>query len=138
MVENSTIKGSSLVNLRTDYGSTWQGEVIIKNCTFVPRSNSVNLIAGSYSGKHDFGYTCYMTTTVTIDGLKVMDGNRTNTEVNVFSNPNASYTSEAYVEDYPYVMPETVTVTGYESEKNSPLYISPNMYMFRNTELIKK
>nr|MBQ4319343.1 hypothetical protein [Clostridia bacterium] len=92
----------------------------------------------SYSGKHDFGYTCYMPQKVTIENLKVMDGARTNSTVYVFSNPNASNTSEAYVEDYPYVMPETVTVTGYESEKNSQLNISPNTYMFRNTELIVK
>ena len=76
-----------------------------------------------------------MPTTVTIEGLKVMDGNRSNTEVNVFSNPNTKNTSADYVEAYPYVMPETVNVTGYESEKDSPLYISPNLYMFRNTEL---
>ena len=35
-VENSTIRGRSLINLRSDYGSTWQGEFIIRNCVFVP------------------------------------------------------------------------------------------------------
>ena len=35
-VENSTIYGRSFINLRRDYGSTWQGTFIIRNCTFVP------------------------------------------------------------------------------------------------------
>ncbi|HSM49709.1 MAG TPA: hypothetical protein VK872_17950, partial [Draconibacterium sp.] len=35
-VENSTIRGRTLINLRSDYGSTWQGEFIIRNCVFVP------------------------------------------------------------------------------------------------------
>jgi hypothetical protein len=39
-VENSTIYGRSLINLRSDYGSTWQGEFIIRNCVFVPAGGS--------------------------------------------------------------------------------------------------
>jgi hypothetical protein len=34
-VENSTIYGWNLINLRSDYGSTWQGELLIRNCVFV-------------------------------------------------------------------------------------------------------
>src|SRR5690606_40982672 len=62
-VENSTINGRNLVNLRSDYGSTWEGELLIRNCTFVPyggRPASASLIAGSNSGQQDSGYTCYM------------------------------------------------------------------------------
>ena len=52
-VENCTIYGSNLINLRSDYGSTWQGEFIIRNCIFIPaggRATNVSLIGGSYSG----------------------------------------------------------------------------------------
>ena len=35
-VENSTIHGRNLVNLRNDYGSTWEGEIVIRNSVFVP------------------------------------------------------------------------------------------------------
>ncbi len=38
IVENSTIRGNNLINLRSDYGSTWEGEFIIRDCIFVPRS----------------------------------------------------------------------------------------------------
>src|SRR5690606_23965848 len=72
LVENSTIRGTTLINLRSDYGSTWEGDFIIRNCIFVPRglkSGNVNLIGGSNSGQHDFGYTCYMPKKILIDGL---------------------------------------------------------------------
>jgi hypothetical protein len=58
-VENSIIHGRSLINLRPDYGSTWQGEIIIRDCTFAPSGGklvSVSLINGYNSGLHDFGY----------------------------------------------------------------------------------
>jgi hypothetical protein len=35
-VERSTIHGGNLISLRGDYGSTWQGEFIIRDCVFVP------------------------------------------------------------------------------------------------------
>src|SRR5690606_5936272 len=54
-VENSTIRGRTLINLRSDYGSTWEGEFIIRDCKFVPaggRESSATLIGGSNSGQH--------------------------------------------------------------------------------------
>ena len=77
-VENTTIDGRTLINLRRDYGSTCQGEFIIRNCVFVPaggRPTSASLISGSYSGQHDFGYTCYMPERITIEDLHIDDSN---------------------------------------------------------------
>uniref|UniRef100_UPI0025CC3713 hypothetical protein n=1 Tax=Algoriphagus sp. TaxID=1872435 RepID=UPI0025CC3713 len=48
-VENSTIRGRSIINLRSDYGSTWQGNLIIRDCTFIPQGGKTavpNLISG--------------------------------------------------------------------------------------------
>ncbi len=77
-VENSTVRGRSFINLRSDYGSTWQGELVIRNCVFVPagcKTTSASLIGGSYSGQHDFGYTCYMPERITIENLRIDDSN---------------------------------------------------------------
>ncbi|MEM9529108.1 MAG: hypothetical protein AAGA31_21035, partial [Bacteroidota bacterium] len=77
-VENSTVRAWSFINLRQDYGSTWQGEFIIRNCLFVPangRPARATLINGSYSGQHDFGYTCYMPERITIENLRIDDSN---------------------------------------------------------------
>ncbi len=76
LIENSTIRARSFVNLRPDYGSTWQGEVIIRNCVFIPAGGkpaNPTLIGGSNSGQHDFGYVCYMPERIYIDNLRIDD-----------------------------------------------------------------
>lgn len=108
-VENSTIYGRNLINLRSDYGSTWQGEFIIRNCVFVPaggRPTSASLIGGSYSGQHDFGYTCYMPERITIENLRIDDSKHPEGYQGpaIFGNFNPKMTDESYVEKYPYVI----------------------------------
>lgn len=75
-IENSTVFGRSFVNLRPDYGSTWQGELVIRNCVFVPANGkpiNASVISGSNSGQHNFGYTCYMPERITIENLRIDD-----------------------------------------------------------------
>jgi len=75
-VEDSTIYGSSLVGLRGDYGSTWEGRVVIRNSRWIPGNGArlwPRLIGGGNDGTHDFGYPCYMPSEITIDGLFVDD-----------------------------------------------------------------
>lgn len=74
LVENTHAHGHSLINLRGDYGSTFRGNLIIRNCTWTPRGDRVAVIGGSNTGDHDFGYTCYMPEEVVIDGLRILDG----------------------------------------------------------------
>ena len=149
-IENSTLCGSTFINLRSDYGSTWEGDVIIKNCTWRPKngkkiSGYVNLIGGSYSGFHDFGYECYMPRTVTIDGLKIEDSTSSSgfKGIYLFGNIVSSWKDEAFEkkmneEGYPYIVTESVTISGYESEQGKPYKLSANPYMYRNTTLIEK
>ena len=78
LVEDSTLYGRHLVNFRQDYGSTWEGDLIIRNCRWIPAcgdSTWPHLIGVSNDGTHDFGYPCSMPETVTIDGLVVEDTN---------------------------------------------------------------
>ncbi len=107
-VENSTIRGRTLINLRSDYGSTWQGEIIIRNCIFVPaggRPASASLIGGSNSGQHDFGYTCYMPERITIENLHIDDSNHPEDYQGpaIFANFNPQMTDDSYQEKFPYV-----------------------------------
>jgi hypothetical protein len=112
-VENSTIYGRNLINLRTDYGSTWEGQFIIRDCTFVPsggRTASASLIGGSNSGQHDFGYTCYMPEKITIENLHIDDSNHPTNYIGpaIFNNFNSLMTDDSYVEEFPYVITEEV------------------------------
>ena len=63
LVEDSVLCGSSLVNFRGDYGSTWEGDVAIRNCRWIPSCGSTSRPQMFYvgnDGTHDFGYDCYM------------------------------------------------------------------------------
>lgn len=137
IVENSTIRGTSLINLRSDYGSTWEGEFIIRNCTFVPRSvksGSVNLIGGSNAGQHDFGYTCYMPEKITIENLQIKDSGYPENYNGpaIFANFNKQMVDETYVEKYPYIITKEVVLKNVTAESGKPLRVSDNGYMFRN------
>ena len=140
LIENTKVCGGSLINLREDYGSTWEGEVIIRNCEYTPRNGrrgDAVLINGSYSGQHDFGYTCYMPRKITIDGLVINDNNPPDDYPGpkIFAPFNRAFTSEAYVEQYPYVITEEVVISNLTVKSGKPLIVSNNPYMFRNVRV---
>jgi hypothetical protein len=142
-VENSTIRGRSLINLRSDYGSTWQGNFIIRNCTFVPeggKATSASLISGSYSGMHDFGYTCYMPKKITIENLHIDDSNLPNDYQGpaLFTNFNPKWTDDSYVEKYPYIITKEVELKNVTTGSGKKLRLSDNLYMFKNVKLSKQ
>ena len=77
-VEDSTLYGNALINFRTDYGSTWDGDVVIKNSRWIPACGDkvAPVMFGTRNdGLHDFGYRCFMPREITIDGLFVDDSN---------------------------------------------------------------
>jgi len=134
-VENCTIRGSSLINLRSDYGSTWQGEFIIRNCTFIPsngRQANPSLINGRYTGLHDFGYTCYMPEKITIENLFIDDSNHPDDYrgPSIFNDFNPQMTDESYEEVFPYVKTKEVILRKVKSASGKKLRVSKNAFMF--------
>lgn len=139
-VENSTIRGNTLVNLRSDYGSTWQGEFLIRNCVFVPsggRPVSASLIGGSYSGQHDFGYTCYMPERIVIENLRIDDTNHPENYGGpaIFANFNPDLTDDSYQEKFPYVKTRQVILRNVTTASGKPLRVSDNLVMFRGVRV---
>jgi hypothetical protein len=139
-VENCTIYGSNLINLRSDYGSTWQGEFLIRNCIFIPsggRKASASLIGGSYSGQHDFGYTCYMPERITIENLRIDDSNHPDDYKGpaIFASFNPLMTDESYVEKFPYVITREVILRHVTVVSGKTMRLSNNPYMFRDVKV---
>ena len=140
LVENSKVCGSNFINLRSDYGSTFEGEIVIRNCEFLPRNGERSdavLIGGSYSGQHNFGYPCSMPKKITIDGLIIHDTNTANNYQGpkIFANFNGAYTNENYREQFPYVITEEVIIKDLTIKSGKPLIVSTNLFMFRNVEI---
>lgn len=142
-VENCIIRGRTLVNLRSDYGSTWQGEFVIRNCTFIPAGGkpvSANLIGGSYSGQHDFGYTCYMPERITIENLHIDDSQHPENYQGpaIFSNFNPEMTNESYKENFPYVKTREVILKNVTTASGRELRLSDNAFMFKDVKIITR
>lgn len=143
IVENSTVRGRSLINLRQDYGSTWQGEFIIRNCVFVPyggRPAKARLFNGYNSGQHDFGYTCYMPDRITIENLYIDDSSHPDDYQGpvIFSDFNREMTDDSYQQAFPYVITKEVILKNVTTASGQTLRISDNPYMFRNVKVVKK
>jgi hypothetical protein len=139
-VENSTICGRNLINLRSDYGSTWQGEFFFRNCVFIPsgdRMAGASLIGGSYSGHHDFGYTCYMPERITIENLQINDSNRA-TEYkgpSIFADFNPDRTNDTYKEKFPYIITREVILKNVTIASGKTLRISDNPFIFKDVKV---
>ncbi|MFX4226643.1 MAG: right-handed parallel beta-helix repeat-containing protein [Porticoccaceae bacterium] len=149
-VENSTIYGPYLVNLRSDYGSSWQGEVVIRNSVFVPAMErysfieqqffpvvSPSLIFGYNNGNHDFGYTAYMPERITIESLHIDDSNRPGDYPGpvIFADLNPDMTDESYHEEFPYVRTDTVILKDVTTASGKPLRVSNNPFMFKDVQI---
>lgn len=137
LVENTTVSGRNFINLRSDYGSTWRGEFVIRNCVFVPaggRSVSASLIGGSNNGQHDFGYTCFMPERITIEKLFIDDANHPEGYRGpaLFANFNPKFTDDAYVEKYPYLKTREVILKDVTTASGKPLRVSDNPFLFKD------
>jgi hypothetical protein len=135
-VENSTIRGRSLINLRSDYGSTWEGKLIIRDCTFIPnggKTYSASLINGYNSGQHDFGYVCYMPEQIIFENLKIDDSNHPEDYQGpaIFGNFNSKNTDESYQDKFPYIITKEVTLKNVTTSSGQELKVSENEWMFR-------
>lgn len=140
-IENTTVYANHFLTFRQDYGSTWRGDFIIKNCVFVPTSNnpsSIHIINGFNSGQHDFGYTCYMPETFTIENFLIRDGDMGEDYQGpiLFSDFNPEMTDESYLETYPYVLPREMNIKNMKISSGKPLKVSPNEFMFKDVDVI--
>ncbi|MBO4407104.1 MAG: hypothetical protein J5849_05320 [Clostridia bacterium] len=73
LVEDTDAFGAAVINLRGDYGSSFEGTVTIRRVIWRPKGTALSVIAADNTGDHDFGYPCFMPERVTIEGLTVKD-----------------------------------------------------------------
>jgi len=141
LIENTTLYGRNIINLRPDYGSTWDGEFIIRNVRFVPAGGkSVNpiLIGGSNSGQHDFGYPTSMPARIILENLHIDDTNHIDGYEGpaIFADFNPKMTDGSFQEIYPHVKPKEVVVKNVTTESGKSLRTSDNPYLFKDTKVV--
>ena len=139
-MENTSVRGSRFVNLRSDYGSTWRGPLLLRYCTFEPTGDNSAVINGSYSGQHDFGYVCYMPDTITVDGLHIDDAALPADSPGpaFFADFNPERTDSKYTEAYPYIITEWVILRDVTTASGKELRLSDNPVMVRGVEVVRQ
>ena len=142
-VENTTINARSLINLRQDYGSTWRGSFVVRDCTFISvpndkKSNRAVLVGGSNSGQHDFGYTCYMPEKISIENLYIDDSAHSDIYQGpaIFKNINPEMTDDSYEEKFPYVTTKEVVLRNVTTASGKDLIVSENPFMFKDVKVV--
>lgn len=139
-VEDSTLNGRSLLSFRGDYGSTWEGDVVIRNSRWIPGCGAKvqpYLIGGSNDGQHDFGYPCFMPREVTIDGLFIDDRNHPDDYQGpfLFVDPNGSQPASA-ARPFAYQLTEKVTIRNLTTASGLPPRISPDAEFAAGVKLV--
>lgn len=139
-IENSTLNGRALLSLRNDYGSTWEGSVVIRDCRWVPgcgRPIQPYLLNANNDGQHDFGYPCYMPREITIDGLAIDDRHAPEGYQGpfLFSDPDGTK-PESSPRPFPYRLTEKVTLRGVSIASGLPLRISPDAAFAARVKLL--
>jgi hypothetical protein len=146
-VEDSTLYGNALVSFRSDYGSTWEGDLVIRNCRWVPACGETSLpymFNMRNNGMHDFGYACSMPREITIDGLLVDDANHPDgyQGLYLFTDPDAMPAGDGDAaltaeRPFPYERCQKVTIRGLTTASGKTPHISPSAEVEKNTVVIE-
>ena len=132
-IENTTVHGSALVNFRTDYGSFFHGELIIKNCKWIPRNeNPESVFYANNTQDHNFGYDCGLPENITVDGLEITLSEKYKSE-KVYLLPDYD---NAFSADKPfkYSVPETVHLNNININKSAELELCKNAEQYLETQ----
>ena len=80
LIENSTIyeNNLALVYLRADYGSSWNGDLIIRNCRYLNKTENSYILHGAWFNFPFFGTDVPRLPNLTIDNLYIENSKGTN------------------------------------------------------------
>ncbi len=139
VLEKSTVHSGRIIGLRNDYGSSWDGDIIIKDCIWPIAQRGkgpFSIIIGNNDGQHLFGYPCSMPQKVLIQNLEIRDNPQNKTaKIYLFSDMNRHYKSQDYKERYPYALTEEISLRKIDTASGQEVEISPNAFL---NERIKK
>ncbi len=147
-VEDSTLYGNAFVSFRADYGSTWEGDLHIRNCRWIPACGDTSwphLFNVRNDGLHDFGYSCAMPRNITIDGLFVDDRNHPEAYQGLyfFTDPDTANVDGPALpltieRPFPYERCQLLQVRGLVTASGKKPQLSPNTEMQKSTNVVEE
>ncbi len=128
LIENTTSYGCNFINFRYDFGSTWDGDLQILNCTWIPHNGcpeTGEVLFTCNHGTHDFGYPCSMPRSILVDGFHIDDScHPENYEGPLLFRDSGEDVSEAF--PFPYRLPDRVQLRKVTTASGKALRISGN------------
>ena len=140
IIRNTTRSGTAssyFLRLREDYGSTWDGDLIIENCKFIVKDTAtkIYMIKADWR-EHYFGYDCHIPN-LSVDGFTVEyeNGKLYNATFHIFKDFASSSSDIRENPTNPLKMPKTVTLKNISNRYE--LIGNIDEKLFSNTEVIK-
>ena len=122
LIKDTTVYNNGcFLTLRSDFGSTWNGNLRLENVKWVNANENCNMISGSWAN-HYFGYETHLPE-ITIDGFELVGPGK---RVNVFGGYGIS-------EDNDITAPICKNKEGEEVENKNPLDVSESI-VIRNVK----
>lgn len=148
LIENVTkLSPEYFIWLRNDFGSTWDGDVIIKNCRLEGRymrgleladkdnlEKEVNIFFGGYSN-HDFGYPCSLPKNLTIDGFEAPNAKK----VNIFNISNLTPDAFKATDDNKNVVtpPQNIKLSGFAGDIELSIFAQSGLENTAKVDIVK-
>ena len=140
-ITNTTSCGrNGFVYLREDYGSSWNGNINIKDCIFkgtkFPRIIHFKISYDEDGQLHDYGYDLYLPN-INIDGLTIEDTNIPAENENIYiydNNKNFTRAENGEVRNN-YILPKNITIENYQTTTGRKLKLFSNQFYDNLEEL---
>lgn len=137
LVEDSTLHGSALIAFRSDYGSTWEGDVTVRRSRWIPPADQSRLALFRMvnDGTHDFGYPCFMPRVIRLDRLLIDDSGRGDDYRGIafFNDPIGPPRDQR---PFPYHLTERVEVSDLSTASGLPPRVSDNPVVARTIAVV--
>ena len=132
LIENCTMTGSTLFGLREDYGSIWDGNITVRDCTLKvsTRLDFAATFGARNLGDHDFGFVCRAPRVYEIDGLTIDDSDCP--EKSFYILPDYTSGAECADASYPYVPTERLILKNVKRVSGKPYAVTANAAAYEN------
>ncbi|WP_437192076.1 hypothetical protein [Planctomicrobium sp. SH527] len=131
-IENTTSHANTLVNLRSDFGGTWNGDIRIQNCRIVPSHDRPVSVLYSRPAQFNYGYPIGCARTLSVENL-VVDFSyfpKSVSEIWLMQIAQFSTTKEDAIVFFPHAISfRNVTVTG--RDKGMRIVSIPSPYHYQ-------
>ncbi|MDY4127666.1 hypothetical protein [Peptostreptococcus porci] len=146
LIEDSKIlNNTSLITLRSDYGSSWEGILVIRRTYWKPDTTYAypRIINFSNTSNHDFGYTCYFPRLI-IDDLEVDDtellSNGSYSNIPIINNNTAAFGTDITSFTHPYHFTDNIECKNMrtKSDKGFILFNSSTINLYNKNPFTYK